>query len=157
MKRFHINLCVSDLEKSITFYNSLFAQEPTVAKPDYAKWMLEDPRINFSITTHGSQKGIDHVGLQSDDKEEFEALRDRLQEADLSTFEQPDVVCCYARSSKSWVRDPDEVAWETFVSHGTSSLFDHSAESDQTHAANQQVVKNHCCVTSSEQASCCHS
>ena len=155
MKRFHINLSVSDLDKSIAFYNQLFAQEPTVTKPDYAKWMLEDPRINFAITTHGSQKGVDHLGLQSDDSEEFEALRDRLHDADMSTFEQPDVVCCYARSSKSWVRDPDEVAWETFVSHGESSLYDDGSESDRMRSANDMLENDNCCVSAPEQSGCC--
>ena len=124
MKRFHVNLSVTDIQQSVQFYNQLFAQEPTVLKSDYAKWMLDDPRINFSLTTRGNQKGVDHLGLQSDDDVEFAALRERLQQADLATFEQPDVTCCYARSSKSWVRDPDQVAWETFVSHGEHEAYD---------------------------------
>ena len=155
MKRFHVNVCVSDLTRSIAFYNNLFAQEPSVIKSDYAKWMLDDPRINFAITTHGSQKGVDHLGLQSDDENEFQAVRERLQQADMSTFEQPDVVCCYARSSKSWVRDPDDVAWETFVSHGESSRYDDGTESTRMRSANEMLTEDNCCVARPEQSSCC--
>lgn len=128
MKRFHVNLSVADLSRSVSFYNHLFGQEPNVLKTDYAKWMLDDPRINFSLTTHGAEKGIDHLGIQSDDEQEFNALRDQLHAADMTTFDQPDVVCCYARSSKAWVRDPDNVAWETFVSLGTSARYDDGTE-----------------------------
>ena len=155
MKRFHINVSVSDLDQSIAFYNKLFAQEPAVTKSDYAKWMLEDPRINFAITTHGARKGVDHLGLQSDDEQEFQALRDRLHEADMSTFEQPDVVCCYARSSKSWVRDPDEVAWETFVSHGESSIYDDGSESTRMRSANDVLEDDHERGIETKQSSCC--
>ncbi|MGR8948670.1 MAG: ArsI/CadI family heavy metal resistance metalloenzyme [Gammaproteobacteria bacterium] len=151
MKRFHVNLSVADLQQSVTFYQQLFAQEPTVLKSDYAKWMLDDPRINFSVTTRGTEKGIDHLGLQSDDGAEFEALRERLQQADMSSFEQADVTCCYARSSKSWVRDPDNVAWETFVSYGESSVYDDEAESaglrNVTGDAAGAVQADSCCAS----------
>ena len=144
MKRFHVNVHVADINRSVQFYQHLFAQQPTVLKSDYAKWMLDDPRINFSITTHGTQKGVDHLGLQSDDEQEFAALRDRLHEAEMATFEQPDVTCCYARSSKSWVRDPDDVAWETFVTHGQSTVYDH--EPDNLHAAREFKADASCCT-----------
>lgn len=144
MKRFHVNLHVADLQQSVQFYQHLFAQEPTVLKPDYAKWMLEDPRVNFSITTHGSQQGVDHLGIQSDDEEEFAAVRERLHSAELATFEQPDVTCCYARSSKSWVRDPDDVAWETFVTHGQTTIYD--TESTGLHSARDVTTSNSCCT-----------
>ena len=118
MKRFHVSVAVSDLQRSIRFYSNLFDVEPVVRKDDYAKWMLEDPRINFSISTGGRSRGIDHVGLQVDDLTELQALQERLQLADEQTFDQPQAECCYAKSSKTWVRDPDNVAWETFVTHG---------------------------------------
>ena len=118
MKRFHVNLTVADLKKSIEFYNTLFAAEPTVVKDDYAKWMLEDPRINFSVTESSRSSGVNHVGLQTDTLDELNEIQDRLYAAEQKTFEQPAAECCYAKSTKTWVRDPDEVAWETFVTHG---------------------------------------
>ncbi len=117
MKRFHINISVADLTLSTEFYNTLFGVKPTLLKDDYAKWMLEDPRINFVITESAESKGVNHIGLQADTMEELELIQSRLQEADERTFNQPDAECCYARSSKTWVRDPDNVAWETFVTH----------------------------------------
>jgi hypothetical protein len=96
----------------------LFGVEPTVRKHDYAKWMLEDPRINFSITESSRSSGVNHIGLQADTMDELEAIQSRLREAEQKTFDQPDAECCYAKSSKTWVRDPDDVAWETFVTHG---------------------------------------
>jgi catechol 2,3-dioxygenase-like lactoylglutathione lyase family enzyme len=117
MKRFHVNVSVADLAQSIQFYQNLFGAEPTVRKDDYAKWMLEDPRVNFSISESSRLHGIDHVGLQADTMHELEEIQQRLHAAGESTFEQPDAECCYAHSSKTWVRDPDHVAWETFVTH----------------------------------------
>ncbi|MEM7467212.1 MAG: ArsI/CadI family heavy metal resistance metalloenzyme [Pseudomonadota bacterium] len=155
MKRFHVNVSVNDLEKSMLFYNQLFGQEPSVMKPDYAKWMLDDPRINFAITTHGAAKGVDHLGLQSDDETEFQSFRARLLEADMATFEQADVVCCYARSSKSWVRDPDNVAWETFVSLGESTVYDDGSETERMRSANDVMDTETCRTPTKERSSCC--
>ena len=118
MKRFHVTLSVKDLEQSISFYNTLFGEEPTVVKPDYAKWMLDDPRVNFSIAESSRASGINHVGLQADTVSELSEIQARLDQAEEETFRQDDAQCCYARSTKSWVRDPDDVAWETFVTHG---------------------------------------
>ena len=118
MKRFHVSVDVADLDRSTRFYSTLFGVEPTVLKDDYAKWMLEDPRINFSISASSLNRGVNHIGLQADTMEELEVIQARLRNAELETFEQPDAQCCYANSSKTWVRDPDEVAWETFVTHG---------------------------------------
>ena len=118
MKRFHVNLSVKDLEQSISFYNTLFGEEPTVVKTDYAKWMLDDPRVNFSIAESSKASGINHVGLQADTLSELGEIQARLEQAEEETFRQDDAQCCYAKSTKSWVRDPDDVAWETFVTHG---------------------------------------
>lgn len=118
MKRFHVNVSVSDLARSTQFYSTLFGVPPTLRKGDYAKWMLEDPRLNFSISESHSARGVNHIGLQAETLEELAAIQARLDEAEEKTFEQPDAQCCYARSSKTWVRDPDDVAWETFVTHG---------------------------------------
>lgn len=118
MKRFHVNVTVKDLAQSISFYNTLFGEEPAVVKADYAKWMLEDPRVNFSISESQNSRGVNHVGLQADTISELGQIQARLDQAEEKTFKQDDAHCCYARSTKSWVRDPDDVAWETFVTHG---------------------------------------
>ncbi len=119
MKRFHVNVTVKDLENSISFYTTLFGGEPSVVKPDYAKWMLQDPRVNFSIAQSSGLHGVNHVGLQVDTVEELSEIQSRLDQANEQTFQQEDAECCYARSTKSWVRDPDGVAWEAFVTHGS--------------------------------------
>ena len=118
MKRFHVNVAVANMEQSVEFYRTLFDAEPTVQKDDYAKWMLEDPRVNFSINLSSQSRGVDHVGLQADSMEELGLIQARLREAGAQTFDQPDAECCYAKSDKTWVRDPDDVTWETFVTHG---------------------------------------
>lgn len=123
MKRFHVNVSVTDLEKSIEFYNTLFNTEPSVKKDDYAKWMLEDPRMNFAISKCSKSTGVNHIGLQADTVEELAEIQARLRDAGESTFEQPKAECCYARSTKTWVRDPDNVAWEAFVTYGQTTQY----------------------------------
>ena len=118
MKRFHVNVSVTDLARSVEFYKTLFGQEPNVLKSDYAKWMLDDPRVNFAINVSCGSGGIDHVGLQAETLDELGEIQGRLRQAGTQTFDQPEAECCYARSSKTWVRDPDAVAWETFVTFG---------------------------------------
>ena len=151
MKRFHVNVAVADLDKSIKFYKGLFGIEPTVLKEDYAKWMLEDPRINFSISTSQHNRGVNHIGLQADTMDELEVIRERLRHAEQETFDQADAQCCYANSSKTWVRDPDDVAWETFVTHGEiTSYGDDRVPEDVLQAAQS----NACCKGESD-ARCC--
>jgi catechol 2,3-dioxygenase-like lactoylglutathione lyase family enzyme len=123
MKRLHVNISVSDLDASIGFYNSLFDAEPSVVKPDYAKWMLEDPRVNFAITTRGQRKGIDHLGIQVENDDELGVVYSRLQTAGAPVIEEGATTCCYANSEKSWIFDPDSVAWETFLTLGESPVF----------------------------------
>ena len=123
MKRFHVNVAVADLNRSTQFYSTLFGIEPTVLKDDYAKWMLDDPRINFSISTSSLNRGVNHIGLQADTMDELEAIQARLRNAGQESFDQPDAQCCYANSSKTWVRDPDDVTWETFVTHGEITTY----------------------------------
>lgn len=138
MKRFHVNVSVADLGRSIDFYRTLFGQEPTVLKDDYAKWMLDDPRINFSVNQSQRLRGVNHVGLQADTEAELDEIRERLYQAEARTYEQPEAECCYARSTKTWVRDPDAVAWETFVTHddiphyGNDRAPDDAAGSERT-------------------------
>ena len=117
MKRFHVNVSVADIGESIQFYRTLFGQEPSLVKEDYAKWMLDDPRVNFAISRSATARGVNHVGLQVDSAEELREIQTRLREARTQTYDQDDAQCCYARSSKTWVRDPDSVTWETFVTH----------------------------------------
>ena len=123
MKRMHVNLSVKDLNASIDFYNSLFASEPAVIKADYAKWMLDDPRINFAITTRGEQKGIDHLGIQVENDSELDEVYGRLKDAGAPVIEEGATTCCYAESEKSWIFDPEGIAWETFLTRGESPIY----------------------------------
>ncbi|MEZ4777211.1 MAG: ArsI/CadI family heavy metal resistance metalloenzyme [Bacteroidia bacterium] len=123
MKRFHVNLKVADLEKSISFYSALFHSAPTVQKPDYAKWMLEDPRINFAITLAPASTGIEHLGIQAESVDELKELYQRVDKAEGELREEGETVCCYAQSTKGWVKDPEGVEWEMFYTYGESETF----------------------------------
>ncbi|KNZ32705.1 MAG: glyoxalase [Methylibium sp. NZG] len=123
MKRFHVHLHVDDLARSIGFYSRLFAAEPARSESDYAKWMLQDPPVNFAISTRGSRPGIDHLGIQTDDAEELAALKARAQAADMALLDEGATTCCYARSEKHWVADPQGIAWEHFHTLGDIPVF----------------------------------
>lgn len=123
MNRFHVHLHVDDLGKSIGFYSKLFAAAPTRVEADYAKWMLEDPRINFAISTRGATPGIDHLGFQTDSPEELGALKARAEAADMALLDSGETTCCYARSDKHWITDPQGIAWEQFHTLGNIALF----------------------------------
>ena len=127
MKRFHVHVAVPDIAASIRFYSTLFGAEPSVAKPDYAKWMLEDPRVNFAISERNSSIGVNHLGLQVDSGEELEALHGRLEQASRDVKAEVGVSCCYAQSDKYWVKDPAGVAWESFHSLGSVPFFGDAA------------------------------
>jgi catechol 2,3-dioxygenase-like lactoylglutathione lyase family enzyme len=114
MKRFHVHVAVEDLETSIRFYSRIFDAEPAVRKPDYAKWMMEDPRLNFAISQRGAKAGIDHLGFQVDTDAELAILRRQVAEAGIAARDQPGATCCYARSDKYWTTDPQGIAWETY-------------------------------------------
>jgi hypothetical protein len=114
MKRFHVHVAVHDLKQSIRFYSALFAAQPTVEKDDYAKWMLDDPRVNFAISKRGAKSGLDHLGIQAEDGVELEDIGSRLAQADVSLLPQKGASCCYAKSDKYWTIDPQGVAWESF-------------------------------------------
>jgi len=118
MKRFHVHVSVSDLAASIRFYRALFNAEPAVTKPDYAKWMLEDPRVNFAISTHRQPVGVNHLGFQVDADAELRGMRAQLEAADARMVEESEQPCCYAKSDKYWVTDPTGIAWETFHTLG---------------------------------------
>ncbi len=124
MKRFHVHVGVANLEASIAFYSGLFGAEPAVIKPDYAKWMLDDPRINFAISQKcGADKGIEHLGLQVEDAAELAEVYGRLKTANGPVLEEGATTCCYARSEKSWIADPDGVVWEAFLTSGDSTVY----------------------------------
>lgn len=118
MKRMHVHVTVGAIDEGVRFYSSLFGQEPSVLKSDYAKWIVDDPRVNFAISTHERSKGFDHLGIQVDDEAELEEIEGRLRAAEAEVQEQRGATCCYATSEKSWTYDPMGVAWETFVTHG---------------------------------------
>ena len=121
MKRMHVHVAVDDLKQSIGFYSALFAAEPAVIKTDYAKWMLDDPRVNFAISTRGRQAGLDHLGIQVENNDELKEIYARLHKAGGNIIEQGQTACCYAKSEKSWIDDPAGISWETFLTTGEST------------------------------------
>ena len=123
MKRLHVHVAVDDLAQSVRFYSTLFAAEPTVVESDYAKWMLEDPRVNFAISARGGKVGVQHLGIQVEDSAELAQVYDRLKEAERPVLDEGATTCCYARSQKQWITDPQGVAWETFLTHGRSTVY----------------------------------
>lgn len=123
MKRFHVHAHVEDLQASIAFYSRMFGAEPTRIESDYAKWMVEDPRINFAISTRGDSRGVDHLGIQTDSEEELIELKARAQAADMALQDAGETTCCYAHSDKYWVTDPQGIAWEQFHTLGDIPVF----------------------------------
>jgi lactoylglutathione lyase len=149
MKRFHMHVSVKDLAASIRFYQTLFDTAPTVTKTDYAKWMLEDPRMNFAISTHRQPVGVNHLGFQVDTDEELRGMRAQLEAADSRMLEESEQPCCYAKSDKYWVTDPTGIAWETFHTLGSipvygedTAVFDHG-----TSSAPAEGSAASCCAT----------
>ena len=123
MKRLHVGATVADLHASIEFYKTLFDAEPSVIRDDYAKWQLEDPRVNFSITARGKAGGVDHLGIQVESDEELEESQERLAAAGMSLLDAGDITCCYHKTRKHWVVDPDGIAWETFATRGEAVVY----------------------------------
>lgn len=123
MKRLHIHLSVKDLDASVRFYSQLFATEPTVRKPDYAKWMLDDPRVNFAISDRDGRPGVQHLGIQVESRAELAEVYERLRHADGPVIEEGEKTCCYARGEKSWIDDPQGIKWETFLTTGESTVY----------------------------------
>lgn len=141
MKRLHVHVSVEDISKAIPFYAALFSAQPVVVKDDYAKWMLDDPRVNFAISTRGQVPGLDHLGIQVEDQAELQQVYGRLREAGGAVIEQGDTTCCYARSEKSWIDDPAGISWETFLTSGESTNYGDSFDRD-ARIAHQKA----CCV-----------
>lgn len=161
MKRFHAHVHVDDLSQSIAFYSRLFAAEPTRVEADYAKWMLEDPRVNFAISTRGAKPGLDHFGFQVDDAVELAELKSRAQSADMALLDEGATTCCYARSEKHWVTDPQGIAWEQFQTLGSIPVFNEAskpvaAEACCAPTATQApAANNSCCGPASSKTTCC--
>ncbi|ACB35380.1 Glyoxalase/bleomycin resistance protein/dioxygenase [Leptothrix cholodnii SP-6] len=153
MKRFHVHLHVDDLATSVGFYSKLFAAEPARLEGDYAKWMLEDPPVNFAISTRGSKPGIDHLGIQTDDPAELAALKARAEAADMALLDEGETTCCYARSEKHWITDPQGIAWEHFHTLGNIPVFNEAAA--PAAAASACCAPTDAAAASSEPAACC--
>ena len=158
MKRFHVHAHVDDLQASVAFYSKMFAAEPARLEADYAKWMLEDPRINFAISTRGGKPGVDHLGFQTDTEEELAELKSRAQAADMTLLDEGNVSCCYARSEKHWVTDPQGIAWEHFHTLGNIPVFSEKAkpvETTQAACCTTPAAKANAIDIPVKQASCC--
>jgi extradiol dioxygenase family protein len=143
MKRFHVHVSVDDLDASVRFYSMVFGAPPTVLKTDYAKWMVEDPRINFAISKRGLKTGVDHLGVQVESETELASLRQQAAAAEIAALDQPKAECCYARSDKYWITDPQGVAWETFHTIDSIPVYGHTARAEGTA----------CCRTSAKRSS----
>ena len=156
MKRFHVHVAVRDLGRSIEFYSALFGAQPSVRKPDYAKWMIEDPRVNFAISQRGGSTGINHVGLQVDSDDELEALQQQVNAAEIVGVAQAGTACCYAQSNKYWLTDPDGIAWETYHTLGSIPVFGEAeaAAADGQTSASAQASATACCVPAPASSSC---
>jgi catechol-2,3-dioxygenase len=135
MKRMHLHISVAQLAQSIEFYSTLFGARPTVEKPDYAKWMLDDPRVNFAISQRGAKTGLDHVGIQVENEQELAEIQSRLAAADLQMVTQTGTTCCYAKSDKHWVQDPSGIAWETYHTLDSAPTFNDSTEAHNAESA----------------------
>ncbi|HTY56272.1 MAG TPA: ArsI/CadI family heavy metal resistance metalloenzyme [Candidatus Binataceae bacterium] len=154
MKRLHAHVRVDDLASSVRFYSTLFGVEPAVLKSDYAKWMLEDPRVNFAITAGSSSTGLDHLGVQVESDEELATISRRLEEAGQAITKQENASCCYARGDKGWVSDPSGIAWETFHTFGESTVYGNDVAPRLTPA--KVPTEQSCCTPApSTSSSCC--
>ena len=136
MKRFHVHVAVKDIAESVQFYSTFFNTPPSVEKDDYAKWMLDDPRINFAISTRGREPGLDHLGIQVENPEDLQEISQRLKSAQQPILEQEQTTCCYAKADKAWVHDPQGIAWESFHTTGSATTYGEDTDfSIQTNSA----------------------
>ena len=147
MKRLHVHVSVENIDQSIGFYSALFAAKPAVVKPDYAKWMLEDPRVNFAISMRGHAPGLDHLGIQVESGEELQEVYGRLRDAGSAVLEVGATTCCYAKSEKSWIDDPTGISWETFLTSGESTVYGDSSK-EMSGDARIAHTKAFCCAPS---------
>jgi hypothetical protein len=135
MKRFHVHVHVDDLAKNVAFYSKLFGAEPTRLESDYAKWMIEDPAVNFAISTRGDTPGVDHLGIQADGAESLVELKSRAQSADMALLDEGETTCCYSRSDKYWITDPQGIAWEHFHTLDSVSVFSEKRPAEKAESA----------------------
>lgn len=162
MKRLHVHVAVDDVPSSIRFYSALFATEPSVHKHDYAKWMLDDPRVNFAISSRGAGTGVEHLGMQVESAQELRQVQARLDRAGGSVLDEGHTTCCYAQSQTSWIRDPQGVAWEAFLTTGESVVYgddpDLSARDDDSGCCTPETPQGSCCAPKADlpaDAPCC--
>jgi len=148
MKRLHVHVSVKDLDTSVRFYSRLFATDPIIHKSDYAKWMLEDPRVNFAISQRDGRPGVQHLGIQVEDRTELAEVYERLRRAGRPVIEEGETICCYAHSEKSWIDDPQGVQWETFLTTGESTVYG----TDEIRPKAEKEAQTGCCAPS-----CCSS
>lgn len=155
MKRFHLHIGVEHLDESIRFYTALFGAAPIKTKPDYAKWLLDDPHVNFAISTR-AKKGVDHLGIQVEEETELAEVRERLKAKDVTLTDEGETTCCYARSEKSWVQDPSGIAWETYRTMEDVQLFSGQGESAEGACCTPETMGTpNCCEPSEKTAGCC--
>ena len=150
MKRLHVHVSVEDLDRAIGFYGALFAARPSFVKQDYAKWMLEDPRVNFAISARGRAAGIDHLGIQVENKDELSDVYARLHRAGGDILEEGATTCCYAKSEKSWIDDPAGIAWETFLTTGESTDYGEGTDEREARIAREAS----CCAPQAGAGAC---
>jgi len=154
MARMHIHISVDDLDRSIGFYSTIFGTKPTTQKTDYAKWLLDNPSINFAISSRGFKPGIEHIGIQAENEDEMSDIRSRLEQGEIETFDDGQTVCCYAESDKSWIRDPSGIPWETYFTMKEAQFFsEHDTEPSGSSCCSPDSVKvkNDC----SPKSGCC--
>ena len=151
MKRLHLHVSVPNIDQAIAFYSVLFDAPPTVTKDDYAKWMLEDPKVNLAISSRARATGIDHVGIQVDSNAELIELASRLKAAGSETMDQEATTCCYAKSDKSWVTDPAGVRWESFYTHGEATAYGE----DEILPEAAVISSSACCAPAPAAKACC--
>jgi catechol 2,3-dioxygenase-like lactoylglutathione lyase family enzyme len=151
MKRLHVHVSVEDLARSVRFYSTLFAAEPTVIKTDYAKWMLDDPHVNFAISTRSAQTGLDHLGIQAETPDELREVYGRLKQAERPVLKEGATTCCYAQSEKSWIADPQGVSWEAFLTTGASTVYGDSVDLGPI----REKGEGACCAPKAAESECC--
>ncbi|MFZ0888404.1 MAG: ArsI/CadI family heavy metal resistance metalloenzyme [Candidatus Binataceae bacterium] len=154
MKRFHVHVRVDDLDSSVRFYSTLFGADPAVLKPKYAKWMRDDPRVNFAITSGSSAPGLDHLGLQVESDEDLATIAGRLDAAGQSVVKQENAACCYARGNKGWVSDPSGISWETFHTFGENTMYGND-RAPRPVAAKPNASDSCCAPAPSSARTCC--
>lgn len=153
MKRLHVHVGVEDLTQSIGFYSTLFGAEPTVTKDDYAKWMLDDPRVNFAISSGSAHKGVEHLGIEVESEGELEEVYGRLKAADRPVLEEGATTCCYAKSEKSWIADPQGVVWEAFFTNGEATVY---GDNPELSALSANAAEATCCAPAMpSKVACC--